>query len=173
VTESYAMLFDHLMKDGGWLARYTDLGRPRVREFRRSAALEELQMLRRYSAKLLYELELYAGEVSWAELPDRYVELLSGATTFRYDASGAFVDVDARFYSSRYLRAWQLQAGLTETLTERFDADWWRNPRAGPWIVGTLFAEGQREDGAALAERITGRGLEFGPLLRAIEGALA
>ncbi len=31
---------------------------------------------------------------------------------------------------------------MAESLVERFDADWWRNPRAGPWIVETLFGEG-------------------------------
>ena len=99
-------------------------------------------------------------------------ERLTSATTFRYDRADAFVDVDPRFYSARYLRAWQLQALLTETLIERFDDDWWRNPRAGPWIVETLFGEGQRELAGELAERATGRALSFAPLVRAIEDLL-
>ena len=60
---------------------------------------------------------------------------LTAATTFRYDRADAFVDVDPRYYAARYLRAWQLQALIAETLVERYDEDWWRNPRAGPWIV--------------------------------------
>ena len=67
---------------------------------------------------------------------------------FRYDRADAFVDVDPRFYAARYLRAWQLQALITETLVERYDADWWRNPRAGPWIVQALFGEGAARAGA-------------------------
>ena len=114
ITEGYAMLFDHLMHDAGWLARYSALGRTRVGEYRRAAAFEELQFLRRYAAKLVYELRLYGGDTPWSSLPDAYVDILSSATTFRYRTADAFVDVDPGFYSARYLRAWQLQAALRE-----------------------------------------------------------
>ena len=53
VTESYAMLFDHLMQNPGWLTRYTGVGRRELPQFLRAAALEELQYLRRYCAKLI------------------------------------------------------------------------------------------------------------------------
>ncbi len=173
ITEAYAMLFDHLSQNAGWLARYTGLGRPRVPKFRRSAGFEELHFLRRYCAKLVYEVELYAGGTSWESLPDLYVTTLTGATTFRYSPSDAFVDVDPRYYSTRYLRAWQLQALLAETLTDQFNEDWYRNPAAGPWMVGQLFGEGQRELAPEQAKRVTGKALSFAPLVRAIEGMLA
>jgi hypothetical protein len=173
ITEGYAMLFDHLLHDGGWLGRYTALGRPRVAEYRRAAAFEELQFLRRYSAKLLYELRLYGGDVTWSSLPDAYVDILSAATTFRYRTADAFVDVDPRFYSARYLRAWQLQAGLREVLVSHFDEDWYRNPRTGPWMVRELFGEGQRELASELAERVGAATLSFDPVIRAIEAALS
>jgi hypothetical protein len=173
VTESYAMLFDHLTQDPGWLSRYTGLAADDVGEFVRAAAFEELHFLRRYAAKLIYETDLYGGEIVWEALPDVYVERLTAATTFRYDRSDAFVDVDPRYYASRYLRAWQLQALLAETLTERYDVDWWRNPRAGPWVCGMLFGEGQRELADELARRVAGKPLSFGPLIRAVERALA
>jgi hypothetical protein len=172
ITEAYAMLFDHLMQDGGWLARYTELGKGRVPGFLRKAGFEELHFLRRYCAKLLYEWELYAGELPWDALPDRYVDRLGAATSFRYARADAFVDVDPRFYASRYLRAWQLQSLLAETLTERYDEDWWRNPRAGPWIVQALFGEGQRELAHEQAERVSGKALSFGPVVRGVERKL-
>jgi hypothetical protein len=172
VTEGYAMLLDHLMHDGGWLTRYTGLGRRHAPAFLRTVGFEELHFLRRYCAKLIYETALYSGDVGWDSLPDLYVERLTNATTFRYDSADAFVDVDPRFYAARYLRAWQLQALLTESLVERFDVDWWRNPRAGPWIVSELMGEGQRELAGELAERATGSALSFAPLVRAIEDLL-
>jgi hypothetical protein len=172
ITESYAMLFDHLMQDPGWLARYTELGTTHAPAFLRSAGFEELHFLRRYAAKLIYETELYGGVTSWSSLPDLYVERLSGATTFRYDPADAFVDVDPRFYSARYLRAWQLQALINETLVDTFDEDWFRNPRAGPWIVQSLFAEGQRELAGELATRVARKGLSFAPLVRKVESLL-
>jgi Oligoendopeptidase F len=172
ITEGYAMLFDHLMKDAGWLKRYTDLGAARVDPFMRSTGFEELHFLRRYCAKLIYEVELYGGATRWESLPDVYVERLTEATTFRYNSVDAFVDVDPRYYAARYLRAWQLQALITETLTERYDVDWWRNPRAGPWVCSALFGEGQRELAHEQANRVAGKVLSFAPLVRAVERML-
>ncbi len=173
ITEGYAMLFDHLMHDTGWLLRYSALGGARVGDYRRAAAFEELQFLRRYAAKLLYERRLYGGDVSWSSLPDAYVDILSGATLFRYRPSDAFVDVDPRFYAARYLRAWQLQAALRDVLVSTFDDDWYRNPRAGPWVVRELFGEGQRELASELGRRVGTAGLSFGPLVEAIEHGLS
>ncbi|HEX9383062.1 MAG TPA: hypothetical protein VF908_06650 [Gemmatimonadaceae bacterium] len=173
VTESYAMLFDHRMQDSGWLLRYTRLGGNRVGNFLRTAGFEELHFLRRYCAKLIYERALYSGEVRWSELPELYVSLLSKATGFEYDAADAFVDVDPRYYSARYLRAWQLQSVLNEELTARFDVDWFRNPSAGPWMVGELFAQGQRDSADEIASRVGAGTLSFQPLIRKIESLLA
>jgi hypothetical protein len=173
VTESYAMLFDHLLQNPRWLLRYTGITKKELPAFSRAAGFEELQFLRRYCAKLIYEVELHSGTTSWDALPSLYVETLSAATSFRYDPADAFVDVDPRFYAARYLRAWQLQAVIAEHLTEQYDEDWFRNPKAGPWIVGQLYAEGQRELAHELAERVAGKGLSFDPLARAAESLLA
>jgi hypothetical protein len=173
VTEGYAMLFDHRMQDKGWLLRYTGLGTNRVGKYLRSAGFEELHFLRRYCAKFLYERTLYSGELSWSELPDLYVSLLSKATGFEYNVADAFVDVDPRYYSARYLRAWQLQSVLNEELTARFDVDWFRNPSAGPWMVGELFSQGQRESAEEIATRAGAGALSFQPLIGKIESLLA
>ena len=172
VTEAYAMLFDHRMQQRGWLRRYTGLDRNRAGAFLRAAGFEELHFVRRYCAKLLYEIQVYGGSVGWGTLPDLYVDTLVAATGFRYRRADAFVDLDARFYSTRYLRAWQLQSLLDEGLTNRFDEDWWRNPAAGPWIVGELMAEGQRESAGEIARRTAGVDISFAPLTRKIESLL-
>ena len=172
ITEGYAMLFDHRLKDTGWLKRYTELGPSRIPGYLRKTGFEELHFLRRYSAKLIYETDLYGGGVPWDSLPDLYVDRLTTATTFQYNPSDAFVDVDPRFYAARYLRAWQLQALLEETLIERYDIDWWRNPRAGPWICSALFSEGQRELAHEQAQRVAGKALSFAPLVRSVERML-
>ena len=174
VTESYAMLFDHRMQDRGWLLRYTELGSGNVEEFLRLAGFAELHYLRRYCAKLIYEVEAYGDNADWNDLPDLYVETLTRATNFQYRSADAFVDFDPRYYSIRYLRAWQLQALLNETLVRRFDLDWYRNPAAGPWLIGELWSEGQRETAEELAARVAPAGgkLSFGPLVRTIEKLL-
>jgi hypothetical protein len=172
VTEAYAMLFDHRTQDAAWLNRYTSLGKNRVGDFLRMAGFEELHFLRRYSAKLLYEIAVYSGEVPWSALPDLYVSRLSEATGFRYRPEDAFIDLDPRFYSVRYLRAWQLQSALAAHLTEKFNDDWHRNPAAGPWIVGDLFSVGQRDTADEIAARVGAR-LSFAPIIRKIEVLLA
>jgi hypothetical protein len=172
VTESYAMLFDHRMHDKGWLLRHTGLGANKVGKFLRTAGVEELHFLRRYCAKFLYERALYSGEVRWSELPDLYFSLLTSATGFEYDAADAFVDVDPRYYSARYLRAWQLQSVLNEQLTARFDVDWFRNPSAGPWMARELFAQGQRENADEIAARAGAGDLSFQPVIRKVEALL-
>jgi oligoendopeptidase F len=170
ITESYAMLFDHRMQDKGWLLRYTEIGTSKVNEFLRLAGFEELHYLRRYCAKLIYEVEAYADRADWNDLPDLYVDTLTAATNFQYRSADAFIDFDPRYYSTRYLRAWQLQALLNESLVERFDIDWFRNPSAGPWMIRELWGEGQRETAEELAARVAMRGekLSFAPLIRNI-----
>lgn len=172
VTEGYAMLFDHRLQQREWLRRYTGLNRERAGAYLRLAGFEELHFVRRYCAKLLYEIQVYSGAVDWTALPDIYVEILAAATGFRYRRADAFIDLDSRFYSTRYLRAWQLQSLLDEGLINRFNEDWWRNPAAGPWIVGELFAEGQRESAAEVGRRAAGAEISFAPLTRKIESLL-
>ncbi|HEY3257242.1 MAG TPA: hypothetical protein VGJ64_00165, partial [Gemmatimonadaceae bacterium] len=79
-----------------------------------------------------------------------------------------------RYYSTRYLRAWQLQSLINESLVSNFDVDWFRNPAAGPWLTGELFSEGQRETAEEVAARVgsDGKGLSFAPLIRNIEKLL-
>jgi hypothetical protein len=169
VTEAYAMLFDHRMQDRGWLLRYAELGSNRVDAFLRLAGFEELHYLRRYCAKLIYEVEAYGDDADWDDLPDLYVDTLTRATNFQYRTADAFIDFDPRYYSTRYLRAWQLQSLINETLVSKFDIDWYRNPSAGPWVLRELWAEGQREAAEELAERIApGETLSFAPLVRNI-----
>jgi hypothetical protein len=167
------MLFDGLLEHRGWVERYTDLVQPRIQEFLRAAAFQELHFVRRYCGKLLYETQLYGGDVPWSALPDLYTHELRRATNFIYSPAEAFIDVDSSYYSSRYLRAWQLQSLLDVTLTEKFDVDWWRNPRAGPWIVNELFSRGQSELADQLAARVSGAALSFNPLISHLERLLS
>jgi len=92
VTESYAMLMDHRMQDRGWLLRYTELGSANVDNFLRLAGFEELHYIRRYCAKLIYEVQAYGDNADWKDLPDLYVETLTSATNFRYRTADAFIE---------------------------------------------------------------------------------
>jgi hypothetical protein len=61
---------------------------------------------------------------------------------------------------------------LNEQLRSRFDVDWFRNPGAGPWLVGELFSHGQRETAEEISTRVGGGVLSFQPLIRKVEALL-
>jgi len=166
VTEGFAMLFDHMTLDPRWLMRYPGLESGEARDLVFELGVNELFMLRRYAAKLAYEIRLHRGDLD--RMGPEYAERLTEATLFRYPEGEYLLDVDPGFYSARYLRAWQLQALLASQLTERFDEDWFRNPRAGGYIQH-LMSRGQADNGDQLAKRVGGGPLSFEPLRRSLE----
>jgi hypothetical protein len=171
VTECYAMLFEHMITTPAWLRRYARMGGAVLERFLREQAFALLAMVRRYAAKLRYEIALHRAPSLEAGAA-RYAELLTEATGFRYEPGDALLDLDDGFYSARYLRAWQLEATLRAAMVERFDEDWFRNPRSGPFLLD-LLSRGQREDAVALAASALGARLSFDPLVSSCEAALA
>src|SRR5438034_9368649 len=60
VTEGWAMLLQHLTDEPAWLTRRLDF--PRPQEYAIEGATGLLYFVRRYAAKLLYELEFHATD---------------------------------------------------------------------------------------------------------------
>jgi hypothetical protein len=142
LTETFAFLFQYLLTDKGFLKRYLGIARPR--DFLFLAYLEKLTYLRRYAAKLHYELALHGGQAGVEGKDALYEENLVGALKVRYPRELFLYDVDRSFYAARYLRAWNMEALLSKHLTHYFDEDWYRNPRAGTflkkhWAIGQRF----------------------------------
>ncbi|MFZ5470261.1 MAG: peptidase M3 [Myxococcota bacterium] len=152
VTEGFAYLFDHLLLDEGWHKRFLRLPPTVAREAARLAAFNNLWLLRRYAAKLPYELSLYERGPE-RPLAEEYEERL-GAALFVGVHKGFFLyDVDAQLYATRYLRAWALEARLHAVLCDRFNEDFWRNPATGAWLQ-SLFSRGQRDSAEVMAEQL-------------------
>ena len=169
ITEGFAMLWDHLTMDPSWLARYTDLGKNQIRSLVAELAVQELHMVRRYAAKLLYELSLHRSNL--VGLGSEYAERLSEATLFEYSEDDHLTDVDPGFYCARYLRAWQMEARLSAALREQYGTDWFRNPQAGTFVQG-LMERGQEKPADELVEEVTGRPIEFEPVAARLEALL-
>ena len=169
VTEAYAMLWDHLTLEAGWLARYTGLRAAEVRDLRFELLVHELYGVRRYAAKLAYETVLHGTGLTNGG--PEYASRLTDATLFRYGPEDYLQDVDPGFYAARYLRAWQLEAALSAELGRGFDEDWFRNPRAGVFVQH-LMSRGQADPADRLAAEVTGVPLSFGPLLSRLEAEL-
>jgi hypothetical protein len=169
VTEGWAMLLEYLTTDPVWLERRLDFARPY--EFAAEGAVQLLWLVRRYSAKLLYELEFHAAEDVTALQP-RYVELLSGATKVEPAASDYLGDIDDGFYASEYLRAWAFEAQLRAHLRERFGNAWFARREAGS-LLRELWTEGQKPTADELLHEVTGEKLELAAVADRVREALA
>jgi hypothetical protein len=160
VTEGWALLLEHLVSDPAWLAARLDV--PRADEYVRFAELAKLALVRRYAAKLAYEIELQGG-ASLDRMPARYAELLETALLVPHPPGDHLDDVDPGFYSSCYLRAWAFEAQMGEHLREQFGADWFRRRAAGS-LLRELWELGQSLSAEQLLRDATGQRLEFGML---------
>ena len=98
VTEGWAMLLEHLIDDPVWLARRLDF--PRPAEFAAEGAAQLLFFVRRYCAKLLYELEFHATDDVTSMQP-RYVELLGDALKIEPSPTDYLADIDPASTSRR------------------------------------------------------------------------
>jgi hypothetical protein len=157
VTEGWAMLLQHLTDEPAWLTRRLDVGRPD--EFAREGATGLLYFVRRYCAKLLYEIEFHATADVTTMRP-RYVELLSDALKIEPSDTDYLADIDSGFYVTEYLRSWAFEAQLRAHLRERFGNTWFAKREAGS-LLRELWSEGQRISADELLKDVTGAELEM------------
>ena len=169
VTEGWAMLIEHLTIDPVWLTRRLDF--PRPGPYAAEGAAQLLWLVRRYCAKLIYEIEFHAAPDVTA-MRSRYAELLTDATKVRYTDTDYLADMDASFYSSEYLRAWAFEAQLRAYLRETFGNDWFAKKQAGS-LLRELWSEGQRPTADELLQDVAGQSLELDAVADRIREALA
>ncbi len=158
VTESFAFLMEHLVEDRRWLR--DKLGVEDPEPAAAHARVFELVMLRRYAAKLAYELQLHGAPATLSEMPGRYAELLTEATRVPWPRASWLADVDGGFYAACYLRAWALETHWRAALEERFGSHWFAVPEAGVWLR-SLWRHGQRLDADELLADTLGGELDL------------
>jgi hypothetical protein len=161
VTESYAFLLQGLTADPGWLQRV--LGIEGAEAAVENARAVKLTFLRRYAAKMAYEVELHGPEVERGAMPERYATLLGEGVGVEWPRETWLADVDAGFYVACYLRAWALEVDWRGELGERFGETWFASGEAGEWLRG-LWRRGQRLEAESLLAEVAGRKLDFGRL---------
>jgi len=157
VTEGWAMLMQHLTDDPVWLARRLDF--PRPEQFAAEGAANLLFFVRRYSAKLLYELEFHTAEDVTAMRP-RYVELLGDALKIEPSPTDYLGDIDSGFYVTAYLRSWAFEAQMRAHLRSEFGNAWFARREAGN-LLRELWGEGQRWPADAFLKDVTGATIEL------------
>jgi hypothetical protein len=157
VTEGWAMLLQHLTDEPAWLTRRLDF--PRPAEYALEGATGLLYFVRRYAAKILYEIEFHAAE-DVTTMRTRYTELLSDALKIDVTPTNYLADIDSGFYVSSYLRSWAFEAQLRAFLKEKFGSRWFATREAGS-LLRELWGEGQKMRAEEMLKEVTGSTLDM------------
>ncbi len=160
IPETWALLFEGLAGDPGWLAERAGLSGEGLTREVRAAVAEELHQARLAAARLLCELERSRDPTHVAAAQRR---LLARALSRPVDAEEAArwpLDPDPLLHSAESLRARLLSAQAEAFLAKRSGSPaWWRSRDNGKWLSRT-WADGSRsspeELSAALGEPAMG-----------------
>jgi hypothetical protein len=130
----------------------------------------EALLVRRYAAKLRFELDFWSRFREDGGTDGGYAELLTAATGMEYRREGFLADMDAGFYSADYLRAWIRAAQLRTYLEREVGDEWWASRETGDRLR-ELFREGTKPSSEEIAGRIGFEPLDTGPLLAELGAA--
>ncbi|MDH5448242.1 MAG: M3 family metallopeptidase [Candidatus Bathyarchaeota archaeon] len=165
VSEAFAYLLEYLLTDENWLKQNTPLRE--TDEYLDFFSLSKLYFLRRYGAKLSYELKLHRAD-TLEGMDEVYKETLEEILKFKHPKNRFLTDWDDGFYCTQYLRAWIFEEQLRATLKERFGEEWFNNKEAGAFLKN-LWAYGQKYDAVELARMLGYRDLSIEQLLSSLQ----
>jgi hypothetical protein len=169
VTEGWAALLEHLVTEPAWLGRRLDV--TQSGELTHDGAVSQLYIVRRYAAKLIYEIEFFQADDA-ASMQTRYFELLSDALKLPVNKESYLDDIDGSFYVTGYLRSWAFEAQLRDFLRGEFGNDWFARREAGE-LLQELWSLGQGPTAEELLRDVTGATLEMASVADRIREGLA
>jgi oligoendopeptidase F len=169
VTEGWAMLMQHLVTEPAWLNRRLDV--PRVEELAHDGAVSLLYFVRRYAAKLLYEIEFFQAE-NIPSMRNRYAEILGDSLKLPVNPESYLDDIDGSFYVTGYLRSWAFEAQLREFLRSELGNDWFAKRDAGD-LLRELWSLGQGPTADQLLKDVTGAKLEMASVAERIREGIS
>jgi hypothetical protein len=153
LTEIYSFLLEHLTQNQAWLTGVVGLPEKTANRVAHHAELAELFLVRRYAAKLAYELDFFEDPLVDDRNQQLYATTLSGATRFAYTPQNYLNDMDPGYYSADYLRAWITEAMLRRHLEDTYGQDWFTHAEAGELLRG-LWATGEKQENEDVARAI-------------------
>jgi hypothetical protein len=145
-----------LCLEPAWLSARLELSRARVPEVLRALGLRRLLHLRCAGAALRVAVEVERG-LSGQAWREAHREALSSALLAGWDGVRAARDAEAAPLAAT-VRGFAEGERLRAALRERFDEDWWRNPRTRDHLAG-LLAAGRLPDGEPASAHAAGLGL--------------
>lgn len=168
VTESYAFLFEHMTQDKTWLMSKLSINDENASDIIQFNTFQKLYMIRRYAAKLIYELDLHSG----ASHPEKiYASKLEDALKFKHPENQYLYDLDSGFYSAGYLRAWMFEVQLRNVLSEKFGEQWWSEKSCGAYMKD-MWSTGQKYMCDELARELGYYGIDEYPMVKEMEKKL-
>ena len=162
-----------VLVDEGWLMRYADLSRSEARRLVRTTALGALHELRHACALHIHYVESVDATLAVGAQRELYAEIVGSALGVRPHGADSLLDAPPVLVPGARLRGMQAAGVLSDELVERFDQDWYRNPRTGPWLTQAVLAPGCGETAAQMIRTATGRELSFAACVARLERALA
>lgn len=153
LTEVYSFLMQFLTINPSWLRDIVGLPEEIVEEVVFYAKLSELFLVRRYVAKLRYELAFFERPTDHERNRAVYAAELEDATRFVYSPGNYLNDMDSGYYSADYLRAWITEAMVRHHLETTYGESWYRVPEAGEFLRG-LWASGESRENEEIARMI-------------------
>ena len=158
VTEGWAMLFEHLVDDPAWLTRRLDF--PRPDEFAREGATVLLFFVRRYCAKLLYELEFHAADDPTAMAgPLRRAARRRAQDRAEPDATTSPTSTTAST-SARTCARGRSRRSCATSCARSSGSTWFARREAGS-LLRELWSLGQKPTAEELLKDVTGATLEL------------
>jgi hypothetical protein len=142
ISETFAFLFEHLTQHPRWLVDILHVPLREAEKYRRFALFNKLWLLRRYVAKLHYEIELHDSGPNGTE--SAYRDILQEALHVQIPPERYLDDVDDAFYVAGYTRAWVFERQLANLLQEHFGEGWYESRDAGGYLR-ELWSPGLRD----------------------------
>ncbi len=170
VTEGYAMAFDALPGDPGWLADRLGMRSDEALAFVDFMALVTLHRMRRLTALHLYELSLHRGGPDAVQRAT-FAGTLGLLTGVQVPEALYLALVDDGMYRGSYLRAMMLGATLDEAMAQRHGQAWWRSEAAGAEIRA-LLSHGLGWNAEQVVAHLGYDSLDWRPVLRKIRTQL-
>ncbi len=154
ITECFAFLFENLFVNRAFLTDVAGMSETDADSFRGYILFLQLSKLRGLAVDVLYEMELYGGELAdplayYRELGDEYGIYAKNPMG---DESG-YLSGDRDFYSLSYYNALVAEAQLRAKLEENFGERWFADPAAGDWLRD-IYSQGNRFDPDSLCRYI-------------------
>jgi hypothetical protein len=168
VTEGWAMLVEHLVTDPAWLDRR--LAVPHVDRLAADGATTLLYFVRRYSAKLLYEIEFFQTDDP-ESMRARYAELLTDALKLPANPESYLMDIDGSFYVTGYLRSWAFETQFRDFLRTKFGHQWFARADAGG-LLRELWTLGQGPTADELLRDVAGDEIEMASVAERVREGL-